>query len=126
MATSTTSHAVLLQVVPGRVIGENRTVTTYAMLDPGSEITLIDPSLLEHIGTPGRRDKLSVSTVGNNNDLQDGYRVNLSIESIVDENLQRLTLSNNLEQQKIKNTITSSKHWKDKSKMGSPSRCSFS
>lgn len=54
------------------------------MLDSGSEIKLVDPSLIEHIGAPGRRDKLSVSTVSNDNDLQDGYRVTLSIESIVD------------------------------------------
>ena len=72
------------------------------MLDSGLEITLIDPSLLEHIGTPGRRDKLSASTVSNNNDLQDGYRVNFSIESIVDENPQRLTLSNVWSSRKLK------------------------
>ena len=41
------SDTVLLQVVPLRVIGHNgMAVSTYAMLDTGSEITLVDPSLV--------------------------------------------------------------------------------
>ena len=60
----------------------------------GSEITLVDPSLVEQVGAQGRSDKLAVSTVSNENDLQHGYRVNLSVESIIDENPQRLKLTN--------------------------------
>ena len=93
-ATSNISDAVLLQVIPVRVIGEQHVVTTYAMLDSGSEITLVDPSLVEQVGAQGRPDKLAVSTVSNESDLQHGYRVNLSVESIIDENPQRLKLTN--------------------------------
>ena len=102
-ATSRTSDAVLLQVAPVRVIGENRTVTTYAMLAILVwKLHLVDPSVIDHISAPGGRNKLSVSTVNNDNDLQDSYRVTLSIESIVDENLQRLTLSNVWSSRKLK------------------------
>ncbi len=62
---------VLLQVIPVRVIGRHgAATTTYAMLDSGSEITLVDPSLIKQIGVQGRSDKLLVSTVSNENDLQ--------------------------------------------------------
>jgi hypothetical protein len=64
------------------------------MLDSGSEITLVDPSLINQLGVQGRSDKLVVSTVSNENDLQHGRRVDLSIESLTDENPGRLALTN--------------------------------
>ena len=71
--TLETSDAVLLRVVPIRVIGQHGVVTTiYAMLDSGSEITLVDPSLIEQLRVQGRSDQLVVSTVGDKNDLQHG------------------------------------------------------
>ena len=55
------------------------------MLDSGSEVTLVDPSLIDQLGVQGRSDKLVVSTVSDENDLQHGCRVDLSIESLIDE-----------------------------------------
>ena len=53
------SDTVLLQVVPLRVIGHNGTaVSTYAMLDSGSEITLVDPSLVKLLHLCGQPDQL--------------------------------------------------------------------
>ena len=79
------SDSVLLQVVPLRVLGEQgKIVTTYAMLDSGSEITLVDPSLASSLGLQGQPGELVVSTVSNNNDVQHGCRVNLSVESLID------------------------------------------
>ncbi|CAB4014788.1 Hypothetical predicted protein [Paramuricea clavata] len=60
-ATSKEHHAVLLRVIPVRVIGERQVATTYAMLDSGSEITLVDPSLVKQVGAQGHLDKLVVS-----------------------------------------------------------------
>ena len=93
--TLETSGAALLQVIPVRVFGRRGlATTTYAMLDSGSEITLVDPSLIEQLDVQGRSDKLVVSTVSNENDLQHGRRVDLSIESLTDENPERLELIN--------------------------------
>lgn len=87
------SDSVLLQVVPLRVFGKRgKVVTTYAMLDSGSEITLVDPSLASTLDLDGQPDELVVSTVSNDNDIQHGYRVNLSVESLIDNEPQRLEL----------------------------------
>ena len=89
------SDSVLLQVVPLRVLGEQgKVVTTYAMLDSGSEITLVDPSLASSLGLKGQPGELVVSTVSNNNDVQHGCRVNLSVESLIDNEPRRLELRN--------------------------------
>lgn len=86
------SDTVLLQVVPLRVIGHNgMTVSTYAMLDSGSEITLVDPSLVRLLCLHGEPDRF-FSTVSNHNEPQDGERVNLAVESLIDERPRRLQL----------------------------------
>ena len=87
------SDSVLLQVVPLRVFGKRgKVVTTYAMLDSGSEITLVDPSLASTLDLDGQPDELVISTVSNDNDIQHGYQVNLSVESLIDNEPQRLEL----------------------------------
>ena len=89
------SDAVLLQVVPLRVFGKRgKSVTTYAMLDSGSEITLVDPSLMSSLDLKGQPDELVVSTVSNDNDIQQGCRIDVSVESLVDDEPQRLVLKN--------------------------------
>ena len=93
--TLETSGAVLLQVVPVRVIGHHgAATTTSAMLDSGLEITLVDPSLMEQLGVQGRSDKLLAPTVSDENDLQHGHRLNSSIESLIDETPEQLKLIN--------------------------------
>ena len=55
--TLETSDAVLLQVVPVRVIGQHGLApTTYAMLHSGSEVSLVDPSLIDQLGVQGRSE----------------------------------------------------------------------
>lgn len=76
-----------------RVIGGNGlAVTTYAMLDSGSEVALVDPSLVGSLGLCGRPDHLLLSTVSSCNELQRGERVNLAVESLIDEQPQQLQL----------------------------------
>ena len=62
------------------------------MLDSGSEVTLVDPSLVSSLGLCGRPDRLVLSTVNNCNELQNGERVNLAVESLIDEQPQQLQL----------------------------------
>ena len=66
-------------------------VTTYAMLDSGSEITLVDPSLVSSLRLSGQPDRLVLSTV-NSQEPQEGERVDLVVESLIDEQPQRLQL----------------------------------
>ena len=50
---------VLLQIVPLKVIGNNGTgVTTYGLIDSGSDVTMIDPSLVEKLGIQGESSQL--------------------------------------------------------------------
>ena len=87
------SDTVLLQVVPLRVIGHNgMAVSTYVMLDSGSEITLVDPSLVRLLCLCGQPDQLVFSTVSNRNEPQEGERVDLAVESLIDEQPRRLQL----------------------------------
>ena len=69
-------------------------MTTYAMLDSRSEITLVDPSLMSSLDLKGQPDELVVSTVSNDNDIQQGCRIDVSVESLVDDEPQRLVLKN--------------------------------
>lgn len=62
------------------------------MLDSGSEVTLVDPSLVSSLGLCGRPDRLVLSTVSNGNELQKGERVNLAVEYLIDEQPQLLQL----------------------------------
>lgn len=88
------SGTILLQVVPVRVVGDNGlAVTTYAMLDSGSEITLVDPSRFSSMGLSGRRDSLVFSTVSNHNEPQEGERVDFVVESLIDKQPQQLQLT---------------------------------
>lgn len=87
------SGTILLQVVPLRVVGLNgKTVTTYAMLDSGSEITLVDPSLVNSLGLSGRPDRLVFSTVSDHNEPQEGERVDFAVESLIDTQPRQLRL----------------------------------
>ena len=87
------SDTVLLQVVPLRVIGHNgMAVSTFAMLDSGPEITLVDASLVRLLHLCGQPDQLVFSTVSNRNEPQEGERVDLAVESLIDEQPRRLQL----------------------------------
>jgi len=47
-ATTAESSEILLQIIPLKVIGNNgRSITTYGLVDSGSDVTMIDPSLIE-------------------------------------------------------------------------------
>lgn len=75
-----------------RVIGaDGLVVTTYAMLDSGSEITLVDPSLVSSLRLNGQPVRLVLSTVSNQEPLE-GEWADLLVESLIYEQPQRLQL----------------------------------
>lgn len=77
-----------------RVVGSNwLAVTTYAMLNSGSEVTLVDSSLVSSLGLCGRPDHLVLSTVRNHDELEKGERVNLAVESLINEQPQQLQIT---------------------------------
>ena len=61
------------------------------MLDSGSEITLVDPSLVSSLRLSGQPDRLVLSTVSSQ-EPQEGERVDLVVESLIDEQPQRLQM----------------------------------
>ena len=49
-ATTAESSEILLQIIPLKIIGNNgRSITTYGLVDSGSDVTMIDPSLVEQL-----------------------------------------------------------------------------
>ena len=63
-ATTAESSEILLQIIPLKVIGNNgRSITTYGLVDSGSDVTMIDPSLIEQLEIQGEASQLFISTV---------------------------------------------------------------
>lgn len=61
---ATSSHA-YLKIVPVRVIGPAGELPTYALLDDGSTVSLIDEDVAKQIGARGRVDPLKIGAIGN-------------------------------------------------------------
>ena len=85
-AIATESLEVLLQVVPLKVIGKNgKAITTYGLIDSGSDITMIDPSLTTQLNIDGDPGELSLSTVNARGVQEEGMKVNFRIASVNQE-----------------------------------------
>ena len=77
------SCEVLLQVIPVRVISKSgNQITTFGLLDSGSDITIIDPSLVKLLNIEGSPSKLSLTTVNNADTEEEGLRVDFQIASV--------------------------------------------
>ena len=73
----------LLQVVPIRVIGKDDTsVTTYALIDSGSDTTMIDKSLTSRLGIEGEQQSFFINTVAESNAEVKASKVNFKISSV--------------------------------------------
>ena len=85
-ATMVRPSEILLQIVPLKVIGNNgTTVTTYGLIDSGSDVTMIDPSLVEKLEIQGESSQLLLSTVNQRDKRQQGLKVDFKIASIDDQ-----------------------------------------
>lgn len=77
------SSDVLLQVIPVRVISNaGCEITTYGLIDSGSDITMIDPSLVKLLNITGSASKLSLTTVNNADVEEEGMKVDFKIASL--------------------------------------------
>ncbi|XP_055621992.1 uncharacterized protein LOC129765605 [Toxorhynchites rutilus septentrionalis] len=56
---------VLFRIVPVTIYGRNISVDTFAFLDDGSELTLIDKQLADQLGMEGQADPLCLQWTGN-------------------------------------------------------------
>ena len=81
------SSEVLLQVIPVKVISNSgRQITTYGLIDSGSDITMVDPSLVKLLNIEGTPTKLSLTTVSSADVEQRGMKVNFKIASLDTKN----------------------------------------
>ena len=72
---------VLLQILPVQIHGQKGVVNTYAVLDPGSDSTLIRKDLADQLQLGGETHQLSLNTVGNDAKTQNLCRVSFSLSS---------------------------------------------
>lgn len=81
------SNEILLQEIPLRSINDDGSdVTTYGLIDSGSDVTMIDPSLVELLGLQGITGNLSLSTVNAKDRKETGIKVNFKVAPIEDPN----------------------------------------
>ena len=92
-ATMVRPSEILLQIVPLKVIGNNgTTVTTYGLIDSGSDVTMIDPSLVEKLEIQGESSQLFLSTVNERDKRQQGLKVDFKIASIDDQDFREVAV----------------------------------
>ena len=78
-------NEVLLQVVPLRVINKvGNHITTYGLIDSGSDVTMIDPSLVERLKIKGSSSKITLSTVNAKDVEETGVTVEFNIAPVDD------------------------------------------
>ena len=92
-ATMVRPSEILLQIVPLKIIGNNgTTVTTYGLIDSGSDVTMIDPSLVEKLEIQGESSQLLLSTVNERDKRQQGLKVDFKIASIDDQDFREVAV----------------------------------
>ncbi|XP_066934903.1 uncharacterized protein [Clytia hemisphaerica] len=116
-ATGIGQH-VFLQIVPVMILNKYRQwVTTYALLDSGSQCTLIKKSLCNKLGLRGRMETIKISTIKDHEDIRvktlnisissadKGFRAEVeSVHSIEDSKFR-------MPSQAIPNDIAESREW---------------
>ena len=89
------SPEIFLQIIPLKVTGKNgRHRTTYALIGSASDVTLIDPSLVQQLGIEGEEGELSISTVNQREKQETGLRVDFMISSVDGQRSDYVTLRN--------------------------------
>lgn len=78
------SPKVLLKVVKVKLTNKNRTLETYAILDDGSERTILLPSAAEYLGLDGAAEKLVLRNVRQETETMQGRSVTLKIAAASD------------------------------------------
>ena len=76
------SPTLLLQIVPLVVqTPKGNSVRTYALLDSGSQASLILESFAEELGLDGPRDVLTLGTINSKRELKPSRKVSFAVKS---------------------------------------------
>ncbi|CAH2101038.1 unnamed protein product [Euphydryas editha] len=81
--TTTHSHKELhayLKYIPVRISGPKKTIDTYALLDDGSTVTLIEENIASKIGAKGPKDPLNIETIDTKLATHSSRRVTFNIK----------------------------------------------
>ena len=82
-------------IIPLRIIGDNgRHITTYGLIDSGSDVTMIDPSLVQQLGIQGEEGQLLLSTVSQRDRQEKGVKVDFKIAPVDDSHTEHVTVHN--------------------------------
>ncbi|KAL9984440.1 hypothetical protein ACROYT_G006731 [Oculina patagonica] len=90
-ATDSGKKNVCLRIVPVVVKGkgQHNTIMTIALLDPGSDVTLCDVSLMEKLQVDGHPKEFSLVTVNGASETRMGYELSLSVRGLrMDEEIE--------------------------------------
>ncbi|XP_049316979.1 uncharacterized protein LOC125779750 [Bactrocera dorsalis] len=79
LSCSSTESKLLFRILPVTVYGNNRRVDTYALLDEGSSITMIDSALVRDLGMHGIEQSLNVQWFGGRAAQESTFVVDLFI-----------------------------------------------
>ena len=91
--TMVESSEILLQIILLKIIGDkDRSITTYGLVDSGSDVTMIDPSLAEQLKIQGETSQLFLSTVREKR--EQGVKVNFKIASVIDQDIREIAVRN--------------------------------
>ncbi|GBP40474.1 hypothetical protein EVAR_25328_1 [Eumeta japonica] len=101
-----------LKIVPVRISGPKRGIDTYALLDDGSTVTLIDSDLAQQIGARSRNEPFSLSLlcVGTHRSDSENESRNQNIEKRSDQTTRRVEQPTNIcnKDRKLTNITASS------------------
>ena len=61
---------------------QHNTIVANALLDPGSDVTLCDVSLMEKLQVVGRPKEFSLTTVNGASDTRKGFELSLSVRAL--------------------------------------------
>ena len=64
------------------------------LVDSGSDVTMIDPSLIEQLEIQDESSQLFLSTVNQREKKEQGVEVNFRITSVIDQNTGEVAVSN--------------------------------
>ncbi|XP_053956165.1 uncharacterized protein LOC128861814 [Anastrepha ludens] len=79
---SSTKPKLLFRVLPVTLYGDNKRIDTYALLDEGSSITMLDSDLAKELGIRGRRHSLDIQWFGGRTAQESTEVFNIEISGV--------------------------------------------
>ena len=114
---------IMLQVLPVKIVNdESDVITTYCLIDSGSDVTLIDPSLVKKMNLKGTPGNLILNTVSNSDVNNQAIKVSFKLACLDEEDNSVVNvetawavkeLSIPIKQRKITNRIAQWPHLKE-------------